>query len=569
MGQSDSFANQPLPDTGDTSAAAARAILVGGGIASLAAATFLIRDCGMAGSDITVLEELAVLGGSLDAAGSAEHGYVLRGGRMLESKYRCTFGLFASIPALDGKGSVTDQTFAWNETMKTSSKSRLFRDGHRQTAPAFGLREGHILTIERLVLEPEALIGRDSIADAFDADFFKTDFWFMWCTTFAFQPWHSAVEFKRYLARFAHMVDGFDRLQGIMRTVYNQYDSMVRPLHKWLLGKGVRFELGTRVTDFAVGQQDGKQVVEAIAVERAGVADRLLVTPGDQVMITLGSMTEASSLGTMDQPATLKWRHDGSAWALWRTIAKDRPEFGHPWNFGNHIDQSKWVSFTATLHDPTLLEILRGLTGNVPGEGGLITFPDSGWLLSIVVPHQPHFMDQPAEVSVLWGYGLAVDMPGTFVRKPMASCSGREIMTELLGHLRVRSEAAGILEACICIPCMMPYITSQFLPRSSGDRPQILPPGWGNLAFIGQFCELPEDVVFTVEYSVRSAQLAAYALLGVAKTPPPVYQGKFDPRVLFRAFKALHDLRPTLTAPLPEEHRAKGGVERETAGDAA
>ncbi len=86
------------------------------------------------------------------------------------------------------------------------------------------------------------MLGKSSIADQFDANFFKTDFWFMWCTTFAFQPWHSAVEFKRYLVRFAHMVSGFERLEGIMRTVYNQYDSLVRPLKKWLDERGVVFE---------------------------------------------------------------------------------------------------------------------------------------------------------------------------------------------------------------------------------------------------------------------------------------------------------------------------------------
>ena len=75
------------------------------------------------------------------------------------------------------------------------------------------------------------MLSGTSIVDIFDAAFFKTDFWLMWCTTFAFQPWHSAAEFKRYLARFAHMVYGFNRLSGIMRTVYNQYDSMVRPLY--------------------------------------------------------------------------------------------------------------------------------------------------------------------------------------------------------------------------------------------------------------------------------------------------------------------------------------------------
>src|SRR5271169_6208420 len=75
--------------------------LVGGGIASLAAAAFLIRDGHVPGHNITILEELERLGGSLDGAGSPEDGYVVRGGRMLEGKYRCTYDLFSSIPTLD------------------------------------------------------------------------------------------------------------------------------------------------------------------------------------------------------------------------------------------------------------------------------------------------------------------------------------------------------------------------------------------------------------------------------------------------------------------------------------
>jgi oleate hydratase len=90
---------------------------------------------------------------------------------------------------------------------------------------------------------------------------------------------------------------------------------------------------------------------------------------------------------------------------------------------------------------------------------------------------------------------------------------------------------------------MMPFITSQFLRREAGDRPAIIPKGWRNLALMGQFCELPEDVVFTVEYSIRSAQTAVYALLGLNRTPPAVYHGAFDPRILHAAFMALHDLR--------------------------
>jgi oleate hydratase len=88
----------------------------------------------------------------------------------------------------------------------------------------------------------------------------------------------------------------------------------------------------------------------------------------------------------------------------------------------------------------------------------------------------------------------------------------------------------------------MPFIISQFLPRDRGDRPQVLPKGSTNLAFMGQFCELPDDVVFTVEYSIRSAQTAVQSLMGQKRGPPPVYNGEFNPRVLFKAFRALHDL---------------------------
>jgi len=507
---------------------AGKAYLVGGGIASMAAAVFLIRDGDMPGHAITILEETDRIGGALDGAGSPQTGYSLRGGRMLESKYLCTWELFASIPTLDASQTVTQETFAWNETLKTASKARLVRDGKRQTAPAFGLSEKHILTIERLAIEPEAMLGHTSIADQFDAAFFKTDFWFMWCTTFAFQPWHSVVEFKRYLVRFAHMVGGFDRLLGIMRTVYNQYDSFVLPLRKWLLDRGVTFQFETTVTDIKLREPHGIKTVTAIEYRHGGQERTIAVGPDDLVIVTLGSMTEASSLGSMDTAPEL--------------LALGRPEFGRPSAFADHIGESKWLSFTTTLSDPTFLRLLGELTGNVPGEGGLITFPESNWLASIVVPYQPHFIGQPADVAVFWGYGLSIDRPGNFVEKPMAECTGREIMIEILGHLHFADDTRAIMDHAICIPCMMPFITSQFLAREHGDRPQVVPPESKNLAFVGQFCELPDDVVFTVEYSIRSAQVAVYALLGLKRKPPAVYKGAFDPRVLYKAFRALHDI---------------------------
>src|SRR5271168_3872856 len=311
----------------------AKVYLVGGGIASLAAAAFLIRDGNIPGHNITILEESRKIGGSLDAAGNPANGYIMRGGRMLESKYLCTYDLFSSIPTLDQSKTVTQEIFELNKLVKTSSKSRLVRGGQRINAPRFGLSEKHILAIERLGLEPEAILGRSSISDQFEPSFFETDFWSMWCTTFAFQPWHSAVEFKRYLVRFVHMVSGFNTLNGIMRTVYNQYDSLVRPLEKWLKQHGVQFRFNTRVTALDLHHEADGYIVRGIHCEQDELGEDIQVGVGDKVLITLGSMTEASSLGSMDEPAPLRGQPDGGAWALWEAISAFQPQFGRPSNF--------------------------------------------------------------------------------------------------------------------------------------------------------------------------------------------------------------------------------------------
>jgi oleate hydratase len=337
------------------------------------------------------------------------------------------------------------------------------------------------------------------------------------------------------------MVSGFNQLHGIMRTVYNQYDSLVRPLQKWLEDRGVRFQYSTEVRDLQFEDLTGQSRVVGIVCEGNNGHETIALALHDAVIATLGSMTESSSLGGMDSAAVLNGSKTNRSWAFWKKIALNRKEFGHPGVFSDHVNESKWLSFTTTLHDHAFFDLIRDLTSNAPGEGGLITFADSNWLMSIVLPHQPHFVDQPSDVQVFWGYGLFIDRPGDFVKKSMADCTGREIMIELLGHLRA-ANIDRVLDRAICIPCLMPFITNQFLRRERGDRPDVKPHGYVNLAFIGQFCEQPDDVVFTVEYSIRSAQAAVYRLLNMDLAPPPVYKGAFDMSVLYSAFEALHDL---------------------------
>ena len=281
--------------------------------------------------------------------------------------------------------------------------------------------------------------------------------------------------------------------------------------------------LDTKATSLSYAH-DHATTVEEIHIIESGFTGVINVHEKDIVIATLGSMTSNSTKGG-----------NSTAPALLRDIphalaARDRTNFGNPLHFYSRIPESNWESSTVTLKDPEFFNRMHGWTLNSPGKGGLVTFKDSNWLMSIVLPHQPHFIDQPDDVQVFWGYGLCTGRNGNFVEKPMAFCTGQEIMTELLGHLNFPLHP--ILENAIVIPTMMPYITSQFLTRAYNDRPQVIPEGSTNLAFVGQFVEIPEDVVFTVEYSVRGAQMAVFELMGLKKKPKAIYKGERHPKVI-------------------------------------
>jgi oleate hydratase len=517
-----------------------KAHLVGGGIAALASAAYLIRAGGLLGENIRIFEETPILGGSLDGGGSAATGYTLRGGRMVTYEaYTCMLDLLSFIPSLtDRARSVKDEIYDFNERFASNSHARLVGAGKKLDASELGLSNRDRLDLIEIMAMCEASLGAKRIEELFEPAFFKTHFWVMWCTTFAFQPWHSAVELKRYLHRFIQELPRIHTLGGVRRTPYNQYDSIVRPLVAWLTEQGVIFTTAVRVTDlgFRYGPR-GKQV-EQIRYVEGGAAAALDVGPDDLVLVTNGSMTAASSYGSMTAPARLETDKGGS-WALWKTLAANHEDFGRPSVFDGHIDESKWLSFTVTLTDPTFFNLMEAFTSNAAGTGGLVTITDSSWLMSVVLAHQPHFIGQPDDVQVCWGYGLFVDQEGDFVKKKMADCTGEELLIELLGHLRFDANRDKILKAANCIPCMMPLITSQFMPRVAGDRPQVRPVGTTNFAFIGQYCEIPDDVVFTVEYSVRSAQTAVYSLLSLETPVSSLYKGQYDPAVLFGAAKAL------------------------------
>ncbi|MDP4076385.1 oleate hydratase [Acidovorax sp. A1169] len=499
-----------------------KAYFVGGGIASLAGAAFLIRDGGMPGDHISILEAGSMMGGSLDGTGNADLGYSMRGGRMLTTEnYECTWDLFRSIPSLSQPGrSVFDETLEFNEEHVSDARARLV-DSRRAKVPveSMGFSMHDRPELLKLANAQESSLGDSCITDHLSPSFFQTEFWFMWVTTFAFQPWHSAVEFRRYLHRFMLEFSRIETLAGVKRTVLNQYDSLVVPLQRWLQSQGVRMVTDCTVIDLIHKSAADPFEVIALHCTLNGQDDTMQLEEGDLVFLQNGSMTDASSLGSMTMaPIKLTKARHGS-WTLWEKLAEERPSFGNPAAFNSCTAQSSWTSFTVTLNDPAFFDEMERFSGNEAGTGGLVTFKDSNWLMSIVLAHQPHFSNQPDDVQVFWGYALSPDRIGNFVAKAMADCNGAELLQELCGHLRLD---LSIMKTANCIPCHMPYITSMFMPRAPGDRPLPVPPGSKNFAFISQFVEIPLDTVFTVEFSVRAAQMAVYQLLGIEKPVPPV-----------------------------------------------
>ncbi|ORY45943.1 67 kDa myosin-cross-reactive antigen family protein [Rhizoclosmatium globosum] len=522
-----------------------KAYMVGGGIASLSSAVYLIRHVKMNPKDITIFENLSVTGGSMDAAGDTKKGYLMRGGRMFDREaYTCLYDLLSEIPSTLNPGSnCKDDIYEFSAKYPTDSHARLIDEGCIiADASQLGVSLLDNTRFGELLIAPEDTIQGKGINDWFTPAFFTSHFWYCMRSTFAFQPWHSLIEFKRYCLRFMHEVPKLFNLGGVWRTPFNQYDSIIAPTTKWLKEQGINFEFGVNVTalDFAV-EKDARSVYR-IHLTRNRVPETIEVSKTDRVFVTLGSLTAASTIGSMDKPAPAIIQSEAEqdpTWALWKDIAKRQPDFGRPEVFSKDVNASKFLSFSVTCFDDSFFKRYVEWSTNEPGTGALVTFKHSKWGMSIVVPHQPHFAGQPENVKVFWGYGLFPDEIGNFVKKPMTECTGAEIMMEVIQMLAFESDMKEILENSTCIPSMLPYTMSQFVKRSNGDRPLVVPKDSVNFAFLGQFVEVPLDVVFTVEYSVRCAQTAVFKLCNVDREVTPIYKGWRDPAVLVSAAKAM------------------------------
>jgi oleate hydratase len=516
-----------------------KAHLVGGGLASMAAAAYLIREAGVPGSDIFIYDKGDHPGGSLRIFGNPTFGYVYPGGRVFEREYRCAFDLFSFIPShADPARSIKDEILEFNAQFGWDNRARLI-DGDREIVPQgpMGVRFVDRLNLLRVLLTPDRKLQGKRIQDCVSPAFFKSEFWYIWSSIMAFRPRHGAIEMRRYMLRFMHLLPELWSMTFILRTKVNQHQAIVEPLAAWLTDRGVNI-LGNRfVSDIIIDDDRSRITANELRIDQGGRDSEVPIAPDDLVFVTNGSPVFGLTMGSMDAPPAPAQGVD--PWTLWRRLAEKRPQFGDPSPIADHIEDSHWVSFTVTDHGPRYAELMEAFTGREAGRGGLVTFRDSNWFITVTRFHHPNVVDQPADVFLWWGYGIYPERPGNFIKKPMTECNGAEILQEVLHHLKFEEDADDILRSSTCIPCLMPYAASLFLWRTLTDRPRVVPQGSTNLAFIGQYCEQPGDVPFTMEYSVRSARTAVHTLTGKGRQPPPIYRGYLDPRVLFRTAWAL------------------------------
>ena len=533
------------------------AYIIGTGLAALTAACYLVRDGQMPGKRVHIFEKDPVAGGACDGYEFQNIGYVMRGGREMDNHFEVMWDLFRSVPSIETEGvSVLDEYYWLNKKDPNYSLMRATqnRGESAHTDGKFGLSDKAAMEIMRLFFTPDEQLYDKRINEFFDDEVFDSNFWLYWRTMFAFENWHSALEMKRYIQRYIHHVGGLPDFRALRFTKYNQYESMILPIVKYLESFGVQFHYNTKVTDIQFDIQPNRKVAKRIELLADGKTEQLDLTENDLLFITNGGCVENSSLGSQNEPAAFNTElKAGGGWDLWRRIAAQDPSFGNPDKFCYDPEQSNWMSATVTTLDDKIPPYVQKICQRDPFSGkvvtgGIVTVKDSteNWYLSWTINRQPQFRSQDKNMVLVWLYSLNTNKEGNYVKKAMRDCTGEEVCQEWLYHIGVPEDRIAALahDACNTTTCFMPYINAFFQPRKESDRPKVVPDGAVNFAFIGQFAETPRDTIFTTEYSMRTGMESVYTLLNVDRAVPEVWGSKYDVRELLRACYYAIDKKP-------------------------
>ena len=545
-GTYEAFAHPEKPEGVDKKSA----YIIGTGLAGLSAAFYLVRDGQMKGEHIHLLEKLDLAGGSCDGRKDVTKGFYMRGGREMDNHFECMWDMFRSVPSIETPNvSVLDEYYWLNKHDPNYSLCRATincgEDAH--TDKMFKLDRKSAIALSKLFITPEKDLENKKISDILPDSFWETNFWLYWQTMFAFQKWSSALEMKRYLCRYVHHIDGLPDFSALRFTKYNQYESMILPLTKYLESNGVKIEYGIDVKNVIFESKQNKKVATQIIYENNGQEKTIDLIEDDLVFITNGCCTDTSCYGDQNNaPDLSKIKNgNGESWDLWKNIASQASngEFGNPDKFCGNVDLTNWMSATIEVSDENIIKHIINICKRDPRKGkvttgGIVTVKDSteNWYLSWTINRQPQFKSQNKNSILVWVYALNTTKPGNFIEKAIKTCTGKEICEEWLYHIGIpTNEIEKYADKCNTTTCYMPYINAFFQPREEKDRPLVVPKESINFAFVGQFAETPRDTIFTTEYSIRTGMEAVYTLLKVDRAVPEVWGSKYDVRELLKA----------------------------------
>ncbi len=471
--------------------------------------------------------------------------YTCRGERELEPYMECFWYLGNKLPSLYTPGrTITEETVDVNKADRVYAHSRILHEQGKVWDGIHDFRMSEKLSkklMEMMAIPEEQMNGltiEEYFGDTFE-EFKAHPIWQCFHTMLAFKDYHSMIEMKRYMVRFVQFQPRMDTLDGILHTKYNEFDSYIDPILHWLRDKGVHFVNGITITDLEMNEDCS--AVTRIVGQRDGAEFAMDVRENDMVISTLASMTQNSTHGDNTHAVTTNLSTEKGMFSVWQKLAARDPKFGHPEKFCSNVEKSKWMSaFVCIKGYKQFCAKFREKYG-YPKDSvtGAISIMDSSWDISFVL-YDKYFANQAEDEDFLWFDGLYGERVGDYIKKPMAECTCEEVMQEFLYHLGMLDEYDELMKHTYVSLTMMPYITSQFMPRNSkGDRPHVIPEGSRNYAFVGQYVELDGDVVFTVETSIRTAMMAAYGLTGIDRKVLPLYQGQYDIRWLVMCLKKM------------------------------
>ena len=560
-----------------------KAIMIGAGLSNMAAAVYLIQEGKWSGDQITfyALDNYGSNDGSptqdvKDDYWNKNHpmenqkGYIARGGRMLNYRtYVDLMDLLDRVPSMTEPClTAAEDTRQFDAAHPTYVKARLLSGGQGIVdGGKLGLNNKSRKLLTQLIMMPdsqEEKLDNITIADYFkdNTEFFESNFWFMWETTFAFRTRSSAQELRRYMHQMIYEFTQIEHLVGVNRTRYNQYESIMKPLINYLEKEGCHIVLNRRVVDwkFKDSKMQDEITVTGLHMVNTKTDENEFVPVDDDtaVIFTNGSITDSATLGDFNTPAAENMDY-GAASSLWKKASDHFYNLGNPDKFFADRDASEWVSFTLTTKNHLFLNEIARITTQEPGNAlnsFISTEPvtplgQKDVTMSIVVHHQPHFTSQKPNETVLWGYFLYPRRHGEIIDKPYIEMTGKEMLQELIGQLskvdpgpiNISDKEEEIMDSVInCIPVYMPYASALFNNRAKSDRPKVIPKHSTNLAFTGEFVEQPYQMIFTENSAVRSGEIAAFHFAGIpmsrlVKTP----RYDKDVKTLLRAAKKMFD----------------------------